>query len=331
MTIAPNDFVHLHTHSEFSLLDGLGRITDLVDTAGRHGFDSLAVTDHGALYGSVAFYQAATKAGIRPIIGVETYVARRGDDGPGAAGRRQPFHLVLLATDMTGYQNLCRLVTDAHIDGFYYKPRIDHEHLAKHSQGLVGLSRLPRRRDPQGARDRGLGARPHARRHVRGDPGQGPLLPGAPGPRHPRAAPPQRAAAPAGARDRPAAGRHQRPALRPPRAARGARRPALRRDREQHRHAQPDAVRGPGVLPQDRGRDAAAVPGPARGAAQHPAHRGDGGPQAAPGRPPDPALPGARRRDGRDVAAQGVRGGPRPPLRRDHARPSSSAWTTSWA
>ena len=68
VSIAPNDFVHLHTHSEFSLLDGLGRITDLVDTAGRHGFDSLAVTDHGALYGAVAFYQAATKAGIRPII-----------------------------------------------------------------------------------------------------------------------------------------------------------------------------------------------------------------------------------------------------------------------
>jgi DNA polymerase-3 subunit alpha len=140
VTIAPNDFVHLHTHSEFSLLDGLGRITDLVDTAGRHGFDSLAVTDHGALYGSVAFYQAATKAGIKPIIGVETYVARRtmADRDPRADA--QPFHLILLATDMTGYQNLCRLVTDAHIDGFYYKPRIDHEHLAKYSEGLVGLS-----------------------------------------------------------------------------------------------------------------------------------------------------------------------------------------------
>src|SRR5688500_7866579 len=77
VTIAPNDFVHLHTHSEFSLLDGLGRIADLVDSAVGYGFDSLAVTDHGALYGSVAFYQAATKAGIKPIIGVETYVARR--------------------------------------------------------------------------------------------------------------------------------------------------------------------------------------------------------------------------------------------------------------
>jgi len=139
-TIAANDFVHLHTHSEFSLLDGLGRITDLVDTAGRHGFDSLAVTDHGALYGSVAFYQAATKAGIKPIIGVETYVARRSMTDKEGKADSQPFHLVLLATDMTGYQNLCRLITDAHIDGYYYKPRIDREHLARHSEGLVAMS-----------------------------------------------------------------------------------------------------------------------------------------------------------------------------------------------
>ncbi len=140
MTIAPNDFVHLHTHSEFSLLDGLGRITDLVDTSVKHGFDSLAVTDHGALYGSVAFYQAAVKAGIKPIIGIETYVARRSMRDKEGKADSQPFHLVLLATDMTGYQNLCRLVTDAHIDGYYYKPRIDREHLAKYSQGLVGMS-----------------------------------------------------------------------------------------------------------------------------------------------------------------------------------------------
>ncbi|OGO58896.1 MAG: DNA polymerase III subunit alpha [Chloroflexi bacterium RBG_16_72_14] len=139
-TIAPNDFVHLHTHSEFSLLDGLGRITELVDTSVRHGFDSLAVTDHGALYGSVAFYQAATKAGIKPIIGVETYVARRSMTDKEGKADSQPFHLLLLATDMTGYQNLCRLLTDAHVDGYYYKPRIDREHLARYGRGLVGMS-----------------------------------------------------------------------------------------------------------------------------------------------------------------------------------------------
>jgi DNA polymerase-3 subunit alpha len=140
VTIAPNDFVHLHTHSEFSLLDGLGRLTDLVDTSVRHGFDALAVTDHGALYGSVAFYQAAMKAGIKPIIGVETYVARRSMLDKEGKADSQPFHLVLLATDMTGYQNLNRLLTDAHVDGYYYKPRIDREHLARYSQGLVGMS-----------------------------------------------------------------------------------------------------------------------------------------------------------------------------------------------
>ena len=140
MTVAPNDFVHLHTHSEFSLLDGLGRISDLVDAASVHGFDALGLTDHGALYGSVAFYQAATSRGIKPIIGVETYVARRSMRDREGKADAQPFHLVLLATSWEGYQNLCRLVTDAHVDGYYYKPRIDREHLARHAEGLVGLS-----------------------------------------------------------------------------------------------------------------------------------------------------------------------------------------------
>ena len=139
-TIAPNDFTHLHVHSEFSLLDGLGRITDLVDEADKLGFDSLAITDHGALYGAIAFYQAATSRGIKPIIGVETYVARRSMRDREGKADAQPFHLILLAKDYTGYRNLCRLVTDAHVDGYYYKPRIDREHLARHSEGLIGLS-----------------------------------------------------------------------------------------------------------------------------------------------------------------------------------------------
>ncbi|MEA2518004.1 MAG: polymerase subunit alpha, partial [Chloroflexota bacterium] len=139
-TLAPNDFTHLHVHSEFSLLDGLGRITDLVDSAAAQGFDSLAITDHGALYGAVAFYQAAKAKGIKPIIGVETYVARRSMSEKEGKADAQPFHLVLLAKDLVGYRNLCRLVTDAHVDGYYYKPRIDREHLAKYSEGLIGLS-----------------------------------------------------------------------------------------------------------------------------------------------------------------------------------------------
>ncbi|HET9344311.1 MAG TPA: DNA polymerase III subunit alpha [Candidatus Limnocylindrales bacterium] len=139
-TLAPNDFTHLHVHSEFSLLDGLGRITDLVDSAASQGFDSLALTDHGALYGAVAFYQACVTKGIKPIIGVETYVARRSMLEKEGKADAQPFHLILLAKDDVGYRNLCRLVTDAHVDGYYYKPRIDREHLARHAEGLVGLS-----------------------------------------------------------------------------------------------------------------------------------------------------------------------------------------------
>ena len=140
MTVAPNDFVHLHVHSEFSLLDGLGRVPELVDAAAAAGFDSLAITDHGALYGAVAFYQACAAKGIKPIIGVETYVARRSMRDKEGKADANPYHLILLARDWDGYLNLCRLVTDAHVDGYYYKPRIDREHLARHAKGLIGLS-----------------------------------------------------------------------------------------------------------------------------------------------------------------------------------------------
>src|SRR4029450_3052269 len=135
MALAPNDFTHLHVHSEFSLLDGLGRIIELVDEAKARGFDSLAITDHGALYGAVAFYQACRNASIKPIIGVETYVARRARAEGEGKGDDKPYHLILLAKDWSGYQNLCRLVTDAHLDGYYYKPRIDREYLGRPAEG----------------------------------------------------------------------------------------------------------------------------------------------------------------------------------------------------
>jgi DNA polymerase-3 subunit alpha len=140
VTVAPNDFVHLHVHTEFSLLDGLGRINDVADQASKLGFDAMAITDHGALYGAVAFFQAAVAKGIKPIVGVETYVAPRGMRDKEGKADSQPFHLVLLAQTWEGYQNLCRLITDAHLDGYYYKPRIDREHLARYSKGLIGLS-----------------------------------------------------------------------------------------------------------------------------------------------------------------------------------------------
>src|SRR3990170_2737111 len=104
VTLAPNDFTHLHVHSEFSLLDGLGRIDDLVSQASALGFDSLALTDHGALYGAVAFYQACEKRSIKPIIGIETYVARRAMTDREGKADAQPFHLILLAKDWTGYR-----------------------------------------------------------------------------------------------------------------------------------------------------------------------------------------------------------------------------------
>ncbi len=140
MTVAPNDFVHLHLHSEFSLLDGLGRINELAEQGSQLGFDAMAITDHGALYGAVGFYQACAANGIKPIVGVETYVARRGMRDKEGKADAQPYHLVLLAQTWEGYQNLCRLITDAHLEGYYYKPRIDHEHLARYAKGLIGSS-----------------------------------------------------------------------------------------------------------------------------------------------------------------------------------------------
>jgi DNA polymerase-3 subunit alpha len=137
---AKPDFTHLHVHSEFSLLDGMSNLEALMEETKRLGMDSIALTDHGALYGSVQFVQAAKRHGIKPIIGVETYVARRGMRDKEGKADQQPFHLIALATSGTGYRNLCRIVTDAHLDGLYYKPRTDHEHLARHAEGLVGLS-----------------------------------------------------------------------------------------------------------------------------------------------------------------------------------------------
>ena len=119
--------------------------------------DSIALTDHGALYGAVAFYQAATAKNIKPIIGVETYVARRSMNDREGKADAQPFHLILLAKDMTGYQNLCRLVTDAHLDGYYYKPRIDRELPRPPQRGPRRPVRLPQRRGRPGARGRRLG------------------------------------------------------------------------------------------------------------------------------------------------------------------------------
>lgn len=134
------DFIHLHTHSEYSLLDGLGKLDDLVARAQSYDMNSLAVTDHGSMYGAFKFYLKATKAGIKPILGVETYMARRSRLDKEAKIDTDPFHLLLLAKNEIGYKNLLKLVTIAHLEGYYYKPRIDWETLVKHHEGLICTS-----------------------------------------------------------------------------------------------------------------------------------------------------------------------------------------------
>lgn len=133
-------FVHLHTHSEFSLLDGLGKLDQLISRTRELGMDTLAITDHGAMYGSFKFYLKAKAAGIKPIIGVETYVARRSRLDKEGKIDTDPYHLLLLAQNDVGYRNLLKLVTRAHLEGYYYKPRIDWELLCEHHDGIICLS-----------------------------------------------------------------------------------------------------------------------------------------------------------------------------------------------
>ncbi|OGG24613.1 DNA polymerase III subunit alpha [Candidatus Gottesmanbacteria bacterium RIFCSPLOWO2_01_FULL_43_11b] len=134
------DFVHLHVHSEYSLLDGLGKLDDLINRAKSFGMTSLALTDHGAMYGSFKFYLKAKEAGIKPILGVETYVAKRSRVDKEAKIDTDPFHLTLLAKNAHGYKNLMKLVTHAHLEGYYYRPRIDWEILEKYHDDLICLS-----------------------------------------------------------------------------------------------------------------------------------------------------------------------------------------------
>ncbi|MFC2010225.1 DNA polymerase III subunit alpha [Chloroflexota bacterium] len=132
-------FTHLHVHTEYSLLDGMCRIPQLVARAKELGMDSLALTDHGVMYGAIQFYLAAREAGIKPIIGCEVYVAPDSHTDRNAGGKRN-YHLILLAKNQAGYRNLIKLTTEAHLEGFYYRPRVDKELLAKYHQDLVALS-----------------------------------------------------------------------------------------------------------------------------------------------------------------------------------------------
>lgn len=132
-------FAHLHVHTEYSLLDGMCRIPQLISRVKDLGMASIAITDHGNMYGALDFYTTARAAGVKPIIGCELYVAESSCTQRDPASR-SPYHLTLLAKDIEGYHNLLQLVTRAHVDGFYYKPRVDRELLRRHSAGLIALS-----------------------------------------------------------------------------------------------------------------------------------------------------------------------------------------------
>jgi DNA polymerase III subunit alpha len=136
----PPKFAHLHVHTEYSILDGACRIDDVLDSAAQMGMESLAITDHGVMYGALSFYEKALERGIRPIIGSEVYLAPRSRLDRNGGLEEQPYHLVLLALNNEGYLNLMRIVTIGFTEGFYYRPRVDREVLRENHTGLVALS-----------------------------------------------------------------------------------------------------------------------------------------------------------------------------------------------
>ncbi len=142
MAVKPGDFVHLHLHSQYSILDGAIKVKDLVDKAAEFGMPAVAVTDHGNMFASYELYKTCKERGIKPIIGQEFYIAKgsRFDRGKGKEGEKGSYHLILLAKNDTGLKNLMKLSSIGFIEGFYYKPRIDKEVLEKYSEGLIALS-----------------------------------------------------------------------------------------------------------------------------------------------------------------------------------------------
>jgi DNA polymerase-3 subunit alpha len=134
------NFVHIHNHTEYSLLDGANRIPNMVHRAQEMGMESLAISDHGVMFGVMEFYMEAKKAGIKPILGVEAYVAPQGIQHKKGDGEKSSFHLLLLAKNLEGYRNLCKLSSIAALEGYYYKPRVDHEILRAHSKGVIATS-----------------------------------------------------------------------------------------------------------------------------------------------------------------------------------------------
>jgi len=141
--MADPKFVHLHVHTEYSLLDGISKIKALVKEAKALGMEALAITDHGSMYGAIEFYKACLEAEIKPIIGCEMYVAPRSHTSKEGKVDSEPYHLTILAKDYQGYLNLMKLVSIAWLDGYYYRPRVDKQLLKQYHEGLIALSACP--------------------------------------------------------------------------------------------------------------------------------------------------------------------------------------------
>src|SRR5512146_548916 len=133
-------FVHLHVHSEYSLLDGFSNIKKLVKKTHEMGMPAIALTDHGTMFGIIEFFNAARAAGVKPVIGLEAYLAARRMSDRDARLDKTSSHMLLLAENEVGYRNLLQIASASQLDGFYYYPRIDHEFLAAHSEGLIATS-----------------------------------------------------------------------------------------------------------------------------------------------------------------------------------------------
>ena len=140
MKLSPSDFVHLHNHTHYSLLDGLTKVPELVDFVKNDGMKAVAVTDHGTMSGLVELYKECNSAGIKPLLGLEAYVAARKMTDKDPAHDKQRFHITLIAMNNQGYENLCRIMSNAEEHGKYYKPRTDHDELKKYNEGIICLS-----------------------------------------------------------------------------------------------------------------------------------------------------------------------------------------------
>ena len=204
-------FVHLHNHSQFSLLDGASRLDELCQQAARFDMPAVAVTDHGNLFGAIPFFEAAAAAGVKPILGCESYIApgHRTERTPGGPGRKPYYHLLLLARNEQGYRNLMRLSTAGFLEGYYYRPRIDRELLADERRRPDCDVDLPGRRDSAAHPQRAGGSGRAGRCRVPGDFRRREFLLRVAGPGHPGRGDGQRSADPDGTAPEDSVPRHQ--------------------------------------------------------------------------------------------------------------------------